>query len=61
MAWKIFLLAWHHSKGVKSEVQDKDGRYILVDAIIQDSPFLLLKIFMLPITPQSSVLSSQAF
>ena len=35
----------NHSKGVKSEVQDKDGRYILVDAIIQDSPFLLLNIY----------------
>ena len=24
---------------LKSEVQDKDGRYIFLDAIIQDSPF----------------------
>ena len=30
---------------LKSEVQDKDGRYILIDAIIQDSPFLLLNIY----------------
>ena len=47
----------NHSKGVmilvsdklqfelKFEVQDKDGRYILIDAIIQDSPFLLLNIY----------------
>ena len=47
----------NHSKGVmilvsdklqfelKSEVQDKDGRYILIDAVIQDSPFLLLNIY----------------
>jgi len=28
-----------------SKVQDKDGRYILIDAIIQDSPLLLLNIY----------------
>ena len=47
----------NHSKGVmilvsdrlqfelKSEVQDKDGRYILIDTLVQDSPFLFLNIY----------------
>ena len=30
---------------LKSEIQDKDGRYILIDAVIQDSSFLLLNIY----------------
>ena len=47
----------NHSKGVmilvsdrlqfelKSEVQDKGGRYILIDTLVQDSPFLFLNIY----------------
>ena len=47
----------NHSKGVlilvsdklqfelKSVNQDSEGRYVLIDALIQDSPFLLLNIY----------------
>ena len=47
----------NHSKGVlilvsdklqfelKSVSQDSDGRYVLIDALIQESPFLLLNIY----------------
>ena len=30
---------------MKSVIDNPDGRYILIDAMIQDSPFLLLNIY----------------
>ena len=47
----------NHSKGViilinknlqfelKAEIHDVDGRYVLIDALVQDSPFLLVNIY----------------
>ena len=43
---------------LKSEVQDKDGRYILIDAIIQDVPLLLLNIYSPNNTAEQCTFSS---
>ena len=54
----------NHSRGVlilindklqfemKNTQSDSDGRYVLIDALIQDSPFLLLNIYAPNITSE---------
>lgn len=45
----------------KSEGQDKDGRYILIDTLVQDSPFLFLNIYAPKKPLQNNVSFSQIF